>query len=55
MFNMLLVKVIKGELHSEWLIDSDGYCVEFKSEAHAETQFKIMKKTDTSILDYIIE
>jgi hypothetical protein len=55
MFNVLLVKVIKGTLTSEWITDADGDCVEFKSEAHAETQFQLLKKSDSTILDYIIE
>jgi ADP-ribosylglycohydrolase len=55
MFNVMLIKKINGQMASEWIIDAEGFAVEFKSLNQIEKQVGIMKKTDPSIIDCVIE
>jgi ADP-ribosylglycohydrolase len=55
MFNVMLIKKINGQMASEWIIDAEGFAVEFKSLKQIEKQVGIMKKTDPSIIDCVIE
>jgi hypothetical protein len=40
---------------SEWIVDADGYAVEFTSESQIQKQIKMLKASDPSIIDFVIE
>ena len=55
MFNVMIVRKDNGVVSSEWLTDADGYAVEFKSNNQASKQIALMKQSDATIIDFVIE
>lgn len=55
MFNVMIVRKDNGVVFSEWLTDADGYAVEFKSNNQASKQIALMKQSDATIIDFVIE
>lgn len=55
MFNVMIIRKIDGKTVPEWLADAEGFAVEFQSEEHARAQFELMKKSDSTIIDFVIE
>lgn len=39
----------------EWLLDTEGYAVEFKTESQINAQINLMKQSDPTIISYIID
>lgn len=55
MYNVMIIRKQNGKMSSEWLTDAEGFAVEFRGLAHAQMQVDLMRKSDPSIMDFIIE
>ena len=52
---VMLIKRVNGQVGSEWIVDADGFAVEFNSESQIQKQIKMLKSGDPSIIDFVIE
>jgi hypothetical protein len=52
---VMLIKKINGAMSSEWVTDARGFAVEFSSVGQIEAQIKMMRQSDPSIVDFVIE
>lgn len=52
---MMIIRKSNGVMSSGWLMDCEGFAVEFKSLSHAEAQFSLMQKIDKTIINFIVE
>jgi hypothetical protein len=52
---VMLIKRVNGQIGSEFIVDADGFAVEFKSESQIQNQIKMLKASDPTIIDFVIE
>jgi hypothetical protein len=52
---VMLIKRVSGQIGSEFIVDADGFAVEFKSESQIQNQIKMLKASDPTIIDFVIE
>jgi hypothetical protein len=52
---VMLIKRVNGQIGSEFIVDVDGFAVEFKSESQIQNQIKMLKASDPTIIDFVIE